>query len=1041
MALERRNYFEILGLEFDPPERSPRKIEQAVGDWKKRTQEMLANESDSARRAALSEELALHAQMTAALSDGKSRAAEARALKERRVAELERLLDILLTGRTGTPEVTNAQIRGVRAKLGLSVGTIEETYRKKGFAVRPRGSGADLKEAFLSPVVAESVSGKLACLRTMTNPGFSWAPKVSDLFDLACYFSGGSERDAAAFRRRRTAELRGVMESGSAQYASDMSEQGHLMADLFTAGATQVFDCEESRRRYEQTLEREKLSGLFAQIKSAPEVFKRDPYFAESCLQMIQKSFPDYDLALALYNHEAGLQLDPYEPAEALIHVTCASCRTPAAFRTREEAERGQCSVCGAPLYLVCPRCGKKVPASAIRCACGFSIGELPFFEEYCEAARSALREMNLPEARRQLSGAENAHPGHPKLAALRRELEAAEEKYRRPLRELQAQIGAGRLYTAQKTIASLAAALPQLNLEAQSRLVREGLAGAKRRMPSAGLSPREKGNRCAEILETVSDYPPALALLAQCRPSAPRSLCAAFSAGEPPVCTLTWSAAGDRGVTYCVARAKNGVPRRSTEGELLASGLTALEYRDKTVEPGVRYGYAVFAQRAGVTSDPAVCEAERLSELDPAYVRASAEDGACRFSWVLPKNCAGVRILRRCGAIPGDRPSAECTLLTESVQANFIDSSAVNGTTYGYRLQCAYPGAGGLRFSEGRTFLLRPERPPAALRNLAVTAEGRTVTVRWTPSGEGDAVLVRESASPPGASCSGRLVSASELNAVLGGRTLAQAKSSAGQCRFEIPPDSAISLAVAVLSGSRAMVCGFFRAASVGRLELSRTGTRMEGARLQITLRRLPARLERIHYLVSGPAGRRWAGADDARRGALPSVAVGEYKRDGMILVENPPKGELCLSVIGQYRMPDGSAVFSDAAKLQVSNRPKEKISYSLSWESGLFSARARSKRCRLCVSCEAARTPVLRLAYRTDGHIPMQLSDPRTVVLHTIRESDRGFPAGTYVHVIPDSVWKQLRPGTELRLMLSEEDMAAYELVPGSLSQLRVP
>ena len=126
MALERRNYFEILGLEFDPPERSPRKIEQAVGDWKKRTQEMLANESDSARRAALSEELALHAQMTAALSDGKSRAAEARALKERRVAELERLLDILLTGRTGTPEVTNAQIRGVRAKLGLSAGTIEE---------------------------------------------------------------------------------------------------------------------------------------------------------------------------------------------------------------------------------------------------------------------------------------------------------------------------------------------------------------------------------------------------------------------------------------------------------------------------------------------------------------------------------------------------------------------------------------------------------------------------------------------------------------------------------------------------------------------------------------------------------------------------------------------------------------------------------------------------------------------------------------------------------------------------------------------------
>lgn len=1041
MALERRNYFEILGLEFDPPERSPRKIEQAIGDWKKRTQELLANESDSARRAALSAELDLHPQMAAALSDSKSRAAEARALRDQRVAQLESLLDILLTGRTGTPEFSNAQIRGVRAKLGLSAGTIEETYRKKGFAVRRRGSGADLKEAFLSPVVAESVSGKLARLRTMANPGFSWAPKVFDLFDLACYFSGGSERDAAAFRRRRTAELRGVMESGSAQFASDMSEQGHLMADLFTAGATQVFDSEESRRRYEQTLEREKLRDFFARLKSAPDEMKRDSYFAENCVKTIQKSFPDFDLALALYNHEAGLLLDPYEPAEPLIHVTCASCRTPASFRTREEAERGKCSACGAPLYLVCPRCGKKVPAAAVRCACGFSVGELPFFEEYCEAARSALREMNLPEARRQLSSAENAHPGHPKLAALRREVEAAEEKYRRPLHELQLQIGAGRLYTAQKTIASLAAALPQLNLGAQSRLVREGLAEAQRRMPPAGLSTREKGNRCAEILETVPDYPPALALLAQCRPSAPLSLCAAFSAGEPPVCTLTWSAAGDRGVTYCVARAKNGVPRRSTDGELLASGLTALEFRDKAVEPGVRYGYAVFAQRAGVTSDPAVCEAERLSELDLARVNTLADDGVCRFSWVLPKNCAGVRILRRSGAIPGASPSAECRLLTQSAQTGYDDASAVNGTTYGYRLQCAYLGTGGLRFSEGRTFLLRPERPPAALRNLAVTAEGQTVTVRWKPSGEGETVLVREAASLSSSIPSGRLVSASELSDAFVGRTLAQAKGSAGQCRFAIPPDTAVFLAVAVLSGSRAMLCGVFRASSFGRCELSRTGTRMEGTRLRIVLRSLPARLERIHYLVSGAEGRRWAAADDARRGTLPSVSLAEYRRDGMILVEHPPKGELCLSVLGEFRMPDGSAVYSDVSRLRVRNLPKERISYSLSWEGGLFSAHGRPKRCRLCISCEAARTPALRLAYRTDGHIPMQISDPRTVVLHTIQASDRGFPAGRYVCVFPDSAWKQLPPGTELRLMLSEEDLAEYELVPGNVSHLRVP
>ena len=138
------------------------------------------------------------------------------------------------------------------------------------------------------------------------------------------------------------------MESWAAQFASDMSTQGHLLADLFTAGTTQVFNTEANRKKYDQSLEREKMKEFFTLLKSAPEDFKKDRYFAESCIRTIQKSFPDYNLALALYNQEAGLIQDPYEPLEALIHLTCGSCKTPAEFRTREDAERGKCAVCGA---------------------------------------------------------------------------------------------------------------------------------------------------------------------------------------------------------------------------------------------------------------------------------------------------------------------------------------------------------------------------------------------------------------------------------------------------------------------------------------------------------------------------------------------------------------------------------------------------------------------------------------------------------------------------------------------------------------------
>lgn len=37
--MERRNYFEMLGLDFDPPEEKQGVIKQALDDWKKKERE------------------------------------------------------------------------------------------------------------------------------------------------------------------------------------------------------------------------------------------------------------------------------------------------------------------------------------------------------------------------------------------------------------------------------------------------------------------------------------------------------------------------------------------------------------------------------------------------------------------------------------------------------------------------------------------------------------------------------------------------------------------------------------------------------------------------------------------------------------------------------------------------------------------------------------------------------------------------------------------------------------------------------------------
>lgn len=875
---------------------------------------------------------------------------------------------------------------------------------------------------------------------------YPWVKDVVDLYSLACCFSGSS--DVESYKRKRTSDLYSIMEVGSHKFvAAPNNVLLKSLSDLFSFGQAQVFNSESNRKKYDQSLEREKLKDFFALLKSAPDDFKKDRYFAESCIKTIQKSFPDFNLSLALYNQEAGLMQDPYEPFEALIHVTCGSCKTPMEFRTYEEAEKGKCTVCGAELYVTCPnpKCHKKVPASADWCSCGFHISEMQFFDEYFKAAQFALKELDLAEARKQLANAQNAYPGHPKLSALQKQIQEETDKYQKPLNDLQSLIEASNFYNAQKLLATISASMPKLKLEGQRKIITEKLAEAQRMMSAANLPVSVRANRCVEILDNVKDYQPAIDMLGLCRPNDPINLHGAISTEESLVCTLTWNSVGDKGVSYCVVRKKNGIPQRHSDGDMLAQSLSVLEYKDKSIQPGIRYGYAVFAHRHGMYSNPVTCEVEKFSELDVKRVRAVADDGICRFSWVLPTNCIGVRILRCENAIPSENPSANCTIVTERASANYDDSSVSNKKTYGYRLQCVYPYGNGFRYSEGYTIMLTPEQPPVAVKNVTVKTEGRTVYVRWTsPDTIQRSVLVQEVTSPSISNLIGQVIPATDINSILGtGKIYANTTSSTQQCQFDIPPNTSIAMAVVIISGAKGIISEVIRASSVEKCEINKVETRIEGDRLKVILKNKPKNLDRIHYIVARKVDSKvpWATVEDVKRNTLNMITVQDYIKDGMILIETPPKDDLYISIIGQYKMPDGSVVYSEPSKLRVSNKPKKKIKYRLVWGIGLFSLKSKPKDCKLYVTTDAEETPVLELVYRSDGHIPMKLLDPKTIVLHTIPESDTGFPSKRYIYEFPDSIWESVKPQTELRLMLSDNDMLEYEIVPENIASLKVP
>lgn len=52
--------------------------------------------------------------------------------------------------------------------------------------------------------------------------------------------------------------------------------------------------------------------------------------------------------------------------------ATMCACHILNYHDTREQAENAKCVSCGNPLYEVCPRCEKKVPAVSEFCSCGF---------------------------------------------------------------------------------------------------------------------------------------------------------------------------------------------------------------------------------------------------------------------------------------------------------------------------------------------------------------------------------------------------------------------------------------------------------------------------------------------------------------------------------------------------------------------------------------------------------------------------------------------------------------------------------------------
>ncbi|MBR6013283.1 MAG: hypothetical protein IK062_05825 [Selenomonadaceae bacterium] len=1076
--MAQRNIFEILGLEFDPPD-NLKKIRAAYDKWKKKLTAEINTTVDTNRLSVIKSELDAENYIEQIIENPRLRLHEAEALKQARIEQLRLYIDIQRGDVSGTLQVNQSQIKQIKEKLKLSVATIEATYKEQGFEIKSARTNQKIADTLNEFFLADSVMNELRQNFLEFNQvpdtrNYSWSANVHDLYELAFYIER-QESSAEFYKRRDTDGLCKIFRDEAKKVSQPIPAWRSIKAILNLA-QTQVFNSDDNRFKYDHSLKLEQLSDFFAKLKAAPEIFKRDKFFADNCINRIRKTFPNllnYERSAALYNKAAGLLKDPYESSDNSVEnsfcVTCANCWTFETFRTREEAERAVCKICGESFYMECPKCGKKVPAVSDHCsACDFSLSELKRYDYYIDYANELLNDVER--------GAKSIDEDVNKVMA-----EVIRVKTKAKLVKPEA-----------LDIKKIEWRINKINAEFKKRTL---IKWAESKMPSLTTPPDEAVSGCMEILRKIKDYRPARERLKLIKPKRPLNISVLVKEGTAQnqnqnsnnasilnkisvnakstslaapsfnlTAVISWQPDNDLGVVYTVIKKVDGVPKTYHDGEIIVEGTEKLETIDTDIKPGILYGYAVFAMRLGSISDIVTCTVVHYSDIEENKLIAKTEGGYCQFTWRLPSdNCLGVRILR-------SDNDGNNVVVADCVHSPFVDKLVKNRKQYQYRLQCVYYSAEEnsadrekflnevnnenfnkvwktnrtWKYSHGLTVTLTPEFPPRLVRNLNFNILDGKVNFYWQSTGDFDIWFKEISADKKFSSTQiGKIFSLDKLDELLGsGVVLKSAESSEQHCRFSMQGDV---MKIAVISSTKDLwlVNEICTAANVEPCEIDESKTQIDTNGLKLVLKSLPKNLYLIHYKIKTEDSEEFfADVEDAKSRHLNRIYATKYAQDTFISQTHLPQKELYITVIGEYKLSDGSTIYSVPSKMILNNRPKSVISYHLEWgTSGLFNKKAQAKNCRLIIESESNETPRLFLVCRKDGRMNIELKDSSTQILENIKEYKKGFPGGRLEISLSDETWEDVSPGTVVKLLTSEEDEKYFELKVSRPDSLTVP
>ena len=742
---ERENFF--LLLELDPSVDDWATIEQRILEKRRAWSRDRSQGNPKARRRA-DRNLALLEDIETVLKDPETRKQEAKqARKEQERLRQEQLRELdesigLIRSSGGTCD--EEQLKKLIKRFGASVAAGDIKKRLRAAGVRLESAGREKKrpvKAQIDKVTASNVR------RNLDHLGLA---SLYEFLELQPQSSPKALSDRAEEIYKENQRLGKTDADASAR-----NELAGLCKNLFQS--------EAEKEKYDNTLALEAMEGLKEKI----ELTGSDRFITQQEMDALvklarQRGVPAEDARAYIEDYAVkrkwGIQPDVELAAEEL--KVCGFCSTLA------PAGATQCARCGEALEISCPRCGARCPTQNAACeSCGCRIGDAPLVHGLLKEGQRRAVEGAFSKALQCFDKALLYWPEWQPAMAEKQKVRSRQESQDTEITIIEQLVSERRLVTAQGAVERFerthGAPLP----ESLKRRVREGLAkadatfreGERRRRAGEG---RTTLDHLDETLIQCVDFEPARRVLAATPPPPPTGL-EVRPQGEG--FRLRWQpATRGRNVSYRVLRKAGGGPQSPEDGTTVGEVRTAT-LDEAAVPVGEAWYYAVFTLRSSVPSHGSAHSGPHLRTAEVAELEVVAGNREVTLRWTTPPGCRRVRVWRKVGAAPkapGD--GTELPVSGDSVH----DAGLRNGERYGYRIVAHFADPSDPHrelATAGEAVTATPVAPPAAVEDLNVSRQGKTILLRWTPVA-GATVRIRQTAQPPEVS-PGLVVAASQAD------------------------------------------------------------------------------------------------------------------------------------------------------------------------------------------------------------------------------------------------------------------------------------